>query len=170
VDEQFAVLHAEMQGQTSTSKCVLLAARIVEYPMTWANYTPTLTIHLCTELCAILQGQDLSRVWSDQLHVLCWILAALTTSADPFRGRDWAVTFLLDLLQAKYGISSWSEQLRAVELSNLKSFVWPEERRAERWSQVWRDMGREFARRGEADEQASMVRSLGAGHVLYVSG
>jgi hypothetical protein len=149
VDERFAVLHADLRGHTTMSKCVLLATRIVEYPVTWANYTPTLTVHLCTELCAILQGQDLLEIWSGQLHVLRWTLLVLATSSGQFRGRDWVITFLLDLLDARYGVNLWPEHWKEDELSNLNSFVWAEARMANSLSRVCSDVEQDFASRNK---------------------
>ncbi|KIX05892.1 uncharacterized protein Z518_03865 [Rhinocladiella mackenziei CBS 650.93] len=124
VDEQFAVLYADLLNESTPSKCILLATRIVEYPVTWANYVPTLTIHLCTELCTILRRQDLFQGWSGLLDVLRWILFAMVTSPWPFDGRDWAMSSLQGLIGAKYGPDHWPDRWWEEELKNLQDFAW----------------------------------------------
>ena len=146
VDEQFAVLHAQMQdpstspsSNTIPSKCILLATRIVEYPITWGNYTPGLIIHLATNLCSTLKSADLLTLFSEPLlNILLWILVTLATSGTPFKGREWALATLVDLIEAKYGVEDWPDEWREEETENLRDFVWAEERGlGERLEKVW---------------------------------
>jgi hypothetical protein len=140
VDEQFALLYAELLHQLTPSRCVLLATRIVEYPVTWANYVPTLTVDLCTVLCAILRRQDLFEVWSGSLDVLSWVLFVMLASPWPFDGRDWALSYLRGIVGAKYGADRWPENWRADELGNLTSFAWPEAYYAQKLEHVFREL------------------------------
>lgn len=140
VDEQFAVLYARMLNQNTPSRSVLLATRIVEYPVTWANYVPTMTIDLCTELCTMLRDQDLFEVWSGAVGVLTWMLFVMVTSPWPFEGRDWAVVCLRGAVGAKYGAERWPDRWRSDELENLRDCVWPEAAYASKLEQVWKEL------------------------------
>jgi hypothetical protein len=46
LEAQFALLNSELHNHQSQEYCIVLAARIAEYPITWANYIPTLTMLL----------------------------------------------------------------------------------------------------------------------------
>ena len=94
VDEQFAILHADLFNNDSRDKCILWASRVVEYPVTWRNNVPTFSTYLCAQLSETLSRQDILAVWSDNLDVLIWILFALAVAAQPFQGRNWVVMCL----------------------------------------------------------------------------
>lgn len=140
VDEQFAILYAEMLNQNTPSKCVLVATRIVEYPVTWANYVPSLTMDLCAELCALLRNGDLFEAWSGSLGVLSWILFVLLTSPWAFAGRDWAVTCLQGIIGAKFGAAQWPKDWWKEELASVKTFAWSETKYSSRFTQVCREL------------------------------
>jgi len=139
VDEEFAVLHSELFQQDTPDRCILLATRIVEYPVTWANYVPTLTIHLCTELCKALQRQDILHDWSAHLDVFIWILFAMAVSPWPFDGRDWVVAHLGEMLDAKYGPEPRLDTWKLDEIENLKSFLWSDHY-AKRCNELFREL------------------------------
>lgn len=140
VDEQFAILYAKTLTQNTPSRCILLATRIVEYPVTWANYVPTLTMDLCSELCGILRRQDLFDCWSESLDVLSWILFVILTSPWPFEGREWAVIHLRGIIGARYGSVGWPEGWRTEELKNLTAYAWYEAHYASRLEQVFQEL------------------------------
>ncbi|EXJ89055.1 hypothetical protein A1O3_02119 [Capronia epimyces CBS 606.96] len=140
VDEQFAILYAEMLNQNTPSKCILMATRIVEYPVTWANYVPSLTMDLCAELCALLRSQDLFDFWSGALDVLSWIFFVLATSPWPFAGREWAVTCLQGIIGAKYGAAQWPKDWWKEELANVKNFAWFETKQSSSFRQACNEL------------------------------
>ncbi|KIV80287.1 hypothetical protein PV11_07800 [Exophiala sideris] len=140
VDEQFAILYARTLRQDTPSRCILLATRIVEYPVTWANYVPTMTMDLCGELCGMLRRQDLFECWSDSLDILSWVLFVMLASPWPFEDREWAVMHLRGIIGAKYGVAAWPEEWRADELRNLLAYAWNERHFASRLEQVFREL------------------------------
>lgn len=139
-DETFATLYAQMLDDNSVSKCVLLAARIVEYPVTWSNYAPKLTLHLCAQLCAIIRAQNLFETWRDLLDVLRWVLFALVTTPRPFDGRSWALACLQRITSAKLGAGKWPDHWWEDELTNLEDFVWSDGYYAPKLGQVWKEL------------------------------
>ncbi|KAI1611684.1 hypothetical protein EDD36DRAFT_296296 [Exophiala viscosa] len=140
VDEQFAILYASTLRQDTPSRCILLATRIVEYPVTWANYVPTMTMDLCGELRGMLRRQDLFECWSDSLDVLSWILFVMLASPWPFEGRAWAVVHLRGIIGARYGAAAWPEEWRAEELGNLTAYAWNERHYSSRLEQVFTEL------------------------------
>ncbi|KAJ4518436.1 hypothetical protein HRR90_002225 [Exophiala dermatitidis] len=140
VDEEFTLLYCSMLKQNTPSKCVLMAVRIVEYPVTWANYVPSLIVDLCTELCTLLRKQDLFECWFGASDLLGWILFVLLTSQWPFAGRDWALNNLRGIIGAKYGSAQWPENWWEEELTSVKSFAWSDARFLPKFRQVCREL------------------------------
>ncbi|EXJ94975.1 hypothetical protein A1O1_00093 [Capronia coronata CBS 617.96] len=140
VDEDFAILYSEMLHQNTPAKCILLATRIAEYPVTWANYVPSITMDLCTELCAMLRNEDLFECWSGALDVLSWILFVLLTSPWPFEGRDWALSCLQGIIGAKYGAAQWPSNWWEDELASVKAFAWSDAKYSVKFAQVCKEL------------------------------
>ena len=124
LDGLYAVLHADLHGQGTMEESITLAARLAEYPITWSNYTPTLTVHLCTQLKQILEKQDVRSSWSNYLDVFTWILLVAAIAPATWEVRTWALTALYDVVSAKYGKKVWHQDWRMVEWRNARRFVW----------------------------------------------
>lgn len=121
LDERFTIMHSELKSLSLLDQCCLLAARIVEYPITWANYYPGNSSKHCVRICQLLQCGNL------QPDLLRWILAAvLIAPVKIFDGRVWALKRLKVLIEEKYGVDVWTNSGRAreMELMSLYGFVW----------------------------------------------
>lgn len=136
IDEQFAVIHANLYDQNSMDKCILCAARIVEYSVTWSNYIPPQTTHVCEELCHALQTQDLANQWAGSFDVLAWTLFSLSTAPSNFKGRPWVISHLKSMIGSRYATDVWPTDWQTAELDNLKSFVWCSSACARRFDEV----------------------------------
>ena len=133
IDERFAMLHAQSVSLPSIDQYCLLAARIVEYPITWANYYPLNNSKHCVRLCHLLQSQRVlqSPEWrrATARNVLRWLLfAILVAPMLAHAEKSWALKVLQELIQERYGSEVWlmqeGEKALRAEIDNLCHFVW----------------------------------------------
>ena len=129
LDGQFPTLHAELHQQTTKEYCILLAARLAEYPITWTNYMPTLTMLLADQLRQVLEQDDILSTWSDHLDILSWILFVATVAPITREKRSWLMNALDRVIAVKYGYrgkikSKLDAEWRDIEWNNARTFVW----------------------------------------------
>lgn len=126
---RFPSLHEQYKTELSISRCVLLATKIMEYPVL-NNHLPTPTIpFLSTELRGILEAQDLTAVWGHrqcQSDMLMWIYFVLAVSPAIWTGHDWVVAAIYHQLRSRYSGTDWDDGWKDVEWHNVKRFVWSE--------------------------------------------
>lgn len=140
VDERFTLMHAEMLSMPLIDQCCFLAARIVEYPITWANYYPLNNHKQCVRLCQLLQ----SAVIDWQRDFLRWMLfAVLVAPARIFSGRTWALSKLKISIEKEYGADVWTDSSHAsdVVLSSMRGFIWHDSVLNGLFKNVWAELG-----------------------------
>lgn len=140
IDERFTLMHAEMMSMPLTDQCCFIAARIVEYPITWANYYPLNNHKQCVQLCQLLQSAAID--W--QRDLLRWMLfAVLVAPARVFSGRTWALSKLKISIEKEYGPDVWARSGHASEtvLASLRGFIWHDSALNSLFKRVWADLG-----------------------------
>lgn len=140
VDEEFASIHGLVVDDGSIDKCILWASRIVEYPVTWANYCPTYIGLLFEKLHESIRDPDLESQWAEQTDVLTWILFVMAISLTGFEGRPEVVVSLQELIGSKYGTRDWPRDWWEEELVNLRGFVWCDNYFGQRYEALCREL------------------------------
>jgi len=120
----FAHLQSRQFASTERSMPILLAANIVAYLILQINYMPAFTRFLSDRLRSYLEEQQLPRDWSRCEDILRWIMCVLLSTSKCWRGRAWAQSCLVDLLEREYGKSRWPQSWVSDELSNVRKCVW----------------------------------------------
>lgn len=129
LDGQFPTIHAELHGHKSQEYCMILAARLSEYPITWTNYIPTLTMLLAEQLQSILAHDDTLSIWTANLNALSWVLLAATIAPARRETHTWLIDTLGRTIAKKYGLRGRAEDTqpevwRNIEWNNARTFVW----------------------------------------------
>lgn len=129
LDGQFPIIKAELHNHKSYEYCMILAARILEYPITWANYVPTMTMLLAEQLRAVLSQDDMLSIWAANLNVLSWILLVATIAPTRRETHTWLIDALGKSIAKKYGLRGTVEDMqpevwRDLEWNNARLFIW----------------------------------------------
>lgn len=149
LDEQFTLMHADLTRMPLVDQCCLLAARIVEYPITWANYYQLNNYKHCIRLCQILQSMNtiVDTDWQTESarDLLRWMLfAVLVAPTKLFEGRPWAQQTLKMLIEERYAFNDWSSaessRARSVEKMNLYGFIWCQSVLNKLFDRVWTEL------------------------------
>jgi Fungal specific transcription factor domain len=141
LDGQFPILHAELHGQNTKEYCIVLAARLAEYPITWTNYIPTLTILLADQLRQVLELDEIRSTWDGHINILSWILFVATIAPLAQEKRSWLLNELGRTIAAKYGLRGRIEDVqaevwRAAEWENARTFIWSDTHMRDRFDKV----------------------------------
>lgn len=145
LDGQFPILHAELHGQNTKENCILLTARLAEYPITWANYIPTLTTFLGDQLRQVLEQDNILLSWGSHLNILSWILFVSTIAPLAREKRSWLLDALGRTIAAKYGLQGRPEDVqpevwRVAEWENARTFIWSDTNMRDRFDRVCDDL------------------------------
>ena len=143
LDGQFPIIHAELHGHKNYTHeyCMILAARVSEYPITWANYVPTLTMFLAEQLQTVLAEDDMLSSWSAHLNVLSWILLVASIAPTRRETHAWLVDALGRTIARKYGLRGRPEDMqpevwRNIEWNNARTFIWSDTHMREGFDKV----------------------------------
>lgn len=123
ISNQFVHLNARMTGESTVSRCVLLAAKLIEYFCLWNNYNTTLPFMIADRLVNLLDGQDLLAVWEDSQDVLKWILFGLACVSGYWKGRTRAVNLCRKTFNVLHN-GRWPEDWREEQRLLVNNFVW----------------------------------------------
>lgn len=126
---EFAHMHAKYLQEKGRNWCMLVAAKLVEYPVVHGNYTLMFTEHLVRELSQALQEQDLAQEWHHAGRAFVWVLWTIVTAPVPLDLRSWAHETLFESVKRRYSshspglIAKWA--IKEWEL--CMHFVWSQE-------------------------------------------
>lgn len=129
LDGQFPIIKSELHKHKSYEYCSILAARLAEYPITWTNYIPTLTMLLAEQLQAILSQDDMLYIWAANLNLLSWVLLVATIAPTRQETHSWFIKALGRTIAKKYGLRGSAEDMqpevwRDIEWNNARTFIW----------------------------------------------
>ena len=126
---EFAELHARYLQEAGKDWCMLVAAKIVEYPIVHGNYTLLFTEYLVRELSDTLKKQEWSANWQGTGKALIWVLWTLATAPVAPEITSWAEKMLVEALESKYGEqrSDWAIDWAAKEWDLCMQYVWSRE-------------------------------------------
>ncbi|KAK5085722.1 hypothetical protein LTR05_005010 [Lithohypha guttulata] len=119
----YAHLNARFWHDTSISRCVMLATKIVEYIVLVDNYIVTLPLFFADTLRDVLCAHELEKVWQDSSNILRWILFVLIIYPKQWSGHDWALRLAKQRLDLEYG-KLWPPSWNLLEVLNARQFVW----------------------------------------------
>ncbi|KAK5103394.1 hypothetical protein LTS08_002809 [Lithohypha guttulata] len=119
----YAHLNARFWHDTSISRCVMLATKIVEYIVLVDNYIVTLPLFFADTLRDVLCAHELEKVWQDSSNILRWILFVLIIYPKQWSGHDWALRLTKQRLDLEYG-KLWPPSWNLLEVLNARQFVW----------------------------------------------
>lgn len=126
---EFAHMHAKYLQEKRRDWCMLVAAKIVEYPIVHGNYSWLFTEHLARELSQVLQDQDLAQEWHRTGRAFVWVLWVVVTAPVQHDIRSWAEETLFESIERRYGprnlksAKEWTDR----EWELCMSFVWSQE-------------------------------------------
>jgi len=110
----------------SISRCVLLATKILDYPIILDNYISVTPEFLADKVKETLDtlGVDAPETWNGNEDMLIWVLFVIVTMPHPRISDSWAFVALKELLVSKYDSLSRSLNWKEEELQSMKRFVW----------------------------------------------
>jgi len=141
LDGQFPILNAKLYKHRTQEYCIVLAARLAEYPITWANYVPTLTMLLANQLQGILKQDDMLLVWHKSLDILSWILFVAAIAPVQREIHAWMIDALGRTIVTKHGLAGRAEDVqpevwRKVEWDNVRMFIWSDTHMRDKFDKV----------------------------------
>lgn len=128
VETKFAFLNARPIPKNTKDRCVLLAAKLVQYVVLMDDYIASTTLLVAHQLQKLLYQQDLRRMWQGWEDVFQWIAFVLACMPSYYTGKDWATTTCFESLQRTYGRRDWPTGWQERQLENLVKFVWSADR------------------------------------------
>jgi hypothetical protein len=129
LDGQFPIIKSELHKHKTYEYCIILAARLSEYPITWANYIPTLTMLLAEQLQKILAPDDMLSIWSVNLNLLSWSLLVAAIAPTSRETHAWFVKAFGRVVAKKYGLKGYPDDMqpevwRDIEWNSARTFIW----------------------------------------------
>lgn len=128
VETRFTFLNARLISENNRDRCVLLAAKIVEYIVLMDDYIASTTLVAAHRLARLIKQQDIGKTWLGWEDVFQWIAFVLACIPDYFTEKEWALSTCFDSLQRSYGKQKWPAGWQGKELENLIRFVWSTDR------------------------------------------
>lgn len=125
---RFVQLNASMANDHTIARCVLLAAKIVEYKVCHDDYFVAFPIAIANRIQTILCPSDMMLSWTSDAGILNWILFVLLCVSHSWEGRPWAMDMLKQQLDQRYALFPWPDSWRQIELDNIHHFVWSDTR------------------------------------------
>lgn len=105
------------------SRCVLLAAKLVEYAALWDNYVAVLPFTIADRLMRLLTEQNPLVIWEDCEDSLKWILFVLACVSKNWKGRNKALDLCRRTLHILYD-GDWPKNWKDEQRSLVARFVW----------------------------------------------
>lgn len=124
VETKFVFLNARSISEGTKDRCILLAAKIVQYMVLMDGYIASTTMLVSHQLRKIIQAQNIQEVWQGWENVFQWIIFVLACIPDYCAERPWAISLCLESLQRVYGLQDWPTGWEDKQLENLVRFVW----------------------------------------------
>lgn len=128
VETKFTFLNAKLISENTVDRCVLLAAKIVEYVVLMDDYVASTTLVVAYHLVKLIKQQDVGIMWHDMEDVFQWIVFVLACIPDYFTEKEWALSICVNSLQRSYGRRKWPNGWQGKQLENLMRFVWSADR------------------------------------------
>lgn len=123
---EFIHLNAEFAKRFDRARCILLAAKIVEYLVLVDNYIITIPIFLARGIHECLQAQNIVKEWSgieDLFMWVLWVAACVPQIDDKLRTE---FIFLAKEADIKYNTTASSTKWNAkdTQCHRARQFVW----------------------------------------------
>ena len=127
LENEFSHLNADYAKTHGKARCILLAAKIVEYLVLMDNYIATTPAFLATKIRECLELQDIEEEWTGldaALRWVQWTMACVPKFSEDAQQNTLA--FLVDRAEAMYQRLpfplDWNEQ--GLQFECVRNFVW----------------------------------------------
>lgn len=123
VANKFAHLNARFVNENTRDRCILLAAKIVEYIVLMDDYIAATTLLVANRLRNLINQQDLGKTWKGWEDVFLWVIFVLACMPEYWAEKEWALSICFGTLQRTYG-RHWPTEWERGQQQNIKRFVW----------------------------------------------
>lgn len=124
----FAHLNARTFHDNTEERCLLLAAKVVEYIVVMDNFVPAIAMTNADRLHQLLKQQRDRKFGGKWKQATMWMHFVLGCMPDYWPNKRRAIELLHDALRRSYDNRPWPEGWQEEQLTNCRRFVWSNSR------------------------------------------